>query len=200
MSIVNVSRETEAKLRHYLALLLKWQKAVNLVSPATLNQAWERHFVDSIQLISYIPNHVKTVVDFGSGAGFPGMIIAICRPDLEVILIESDSKKCSFLKTVSRETETPVSIINERIEAIPAVKVDLVTARALTSLQDLLSFSLPYAQLHTGVVLLFPKGKRADEEIREAQAIYRFDIETFQSVTDQDAKTLRISNLVKKDV
>jgi 16S rRNA (guanine527-N7)-methyltransferase len=199
MPIPDVSRETEDRLRQYQALLLKWQKAVNLVSPSTLNHAWERHFLDSLQLLPLVPGNIKTAVDLGSGAGFPGMVMAVARPDLAITLIESDSKKCSFLKTVSRETNTRVDIINERIEAVLPISIDLITARALTSLQDLLSFSLPYAQLNNGVVMLFPKGKKADDEIKQAEAQYLFKLEIHPSQTDSEGRILLISHLSKKD-
>ncbi len=199
MPIPDVSRETEDRLRQYQALLLKWQKAVNLVSPSTLDQAWERHFLDSLQLIPLIPQNTKSILDMGSGAGFPGLAIAMARPDLAVTLIESDSKKCSFLKTVSRETGIAVHIINERIEAVVPVVIDLITARALTSLQDLLSFSLPYAQLNNEVVMLFPKGKKADDEIKQAESQFSFKVKIHPSHTDQEGRILKISHLSKRD-
>lgn len=198
MSFPHVSRETEDRLRIYLDLLLKWQKAVNLVSPATLNNAWNRHFLDSIQLQNFIPDAVKSIVDLGSGAGFPGMVLSILRPDLNVTLIESDSKKCSFLKAVSRETGAQAAIVNQRIESVAPFVTDLVTARALTSLQDLLHFSLPYAQIHPGLVLMFPKGKRLNGEIEDAQRHFVYKSEIYPSQTDPDGQIIKIWGLARK--
>src|SRR5262245_1521225 len=100
--IWNVSRETFQRLEVYAELLKKWQRAINLLSPGTLENIWDRHFADSIQITNLIPMGMKKVVDLGSGAGFPAMVLSIARPDLDIHLIESDSRKCEFLKNVSR--------------------------------------------------------------------------------------------------
>ncbi len=194
-----VSRETEAKLRHYVALLEKWQKAINLVSPKTIPQAWERHILDSLQLAPFIPEK-KTVFDFGSGAGFPGLALAIARPDLKISLFESDSRKCSFLQAVSRETQTPVTIVNHRIETLPiAEPPDMITARALAALKDLLGLSLPYAQLNSKLILLFLKGGQAGQEINDAKAFYDFSHDLFPSETDPEGQIMCLQSLCKKD-
>src|SRR5689334_12618331 len=106
-----VSRETTDKLRVYHDLLIKWQNSINLISPNTVSEAWERHFLDSVQLSPLIPPTAGTLYDIGTGAGFPGLVLAILRPELPVSLIESDSKKCAFLQTVSRETGTKVTVV-----------------------------------------------------------------------------------------
>ena len=193
-----VSRETEAKLRHYIALLEKWQKAINLVSPKTIPQAWERHILDSLQLASFIAEN-RIVFDFGSGAGFPGMVLAIARPDLKITLFESDNRKCSFMQAVSRETQTPVTVINHRIETLPATEIpDAITARALASLKDLLSLSLPYAQLNSKLILLFLKGGQVGQEINEAKALYDFSHRLFPSETDIEGRILSLESLCIK--
>jgi len=104
-------------LQTYQELLHKWQKRINLVSNNTIKDSWERHFEDSLQIIDLIPEMTKNLVDLGSGAGFPGLVIAIEKPEISVTLVESDQKKCSFLKTVSRETNTDVNVINDRIQS-----------------------------------------------------------------------------------
>ena len=130
-----VSCETNNRLKTYLSLLEKWQPKINLISNNTLDIAWDRHFEDSLQLLNILPEGEKTLFDLGSGAGFPGLVLAIAREDLNVHLVESDQKKCSFLKTVSRETKTPVEIHNSRIETVSReTSPDIVTARALASL------------------------------------------------------------------
>ena len=192
----NVSRESLGKLEHYLMLLEKWQKAINLVSPATLRDAWNRHFLDSAQLSPLLPGGAHTLFDFGSGAGFPGMVLAILNPGLSVHLVESDQKKCSFLATVSRETMTPVSIHNVRIESLVTDAVpDVISARALADLGQLLMYSEPWARLNPALVLLLPKGENYTSELKEISAARFAQCEEFPSFTSENARILRISGL-----
>ncbi|PZQ49079.1 MAG: 16S rRNA (guanine(527)-N(7))-methyltransferase RsmG [Micavibrio aeruginosavorus] len=198
MVINHVSRETEARLRQYHALLLKWQDKINLISPTTVPDAWERHFEDSLQLLPLIPEGVKTIYDLGSGAGFPGLLLAMTRPDIAVSLIESDAKKCAFLKTVSRETGTAAAIRNERIETAAATlpAPDLITARALASLGDLLGYIQPWLEQRPELALLFPKGERWAEEVETAKtAGWAFDMADFPSKTDPRAHILLLKNV-----
>lgn len=196
---LNVSHETEEKLRDYVALLAKWQKSVNLVSPATIDDAWNRHILDSAQMVELIPGPVKNVVDFGSGAGFPALVVAIMRPDLHIQLVESDQKKCSFLAHVSRETKTNIAIHTMRIEEfVPESPPDLVMARALAPLSQLLKYTLPHAVRNPDLVMLFPKGAKFAEEIAQAREIYDFTCEQFVSKTAADARILRLSGLCIK--
>lgn len=195
-----VSRETE-KLHQYHALLLKWQERINLISPNTVGEAWDRHFVDSLQLLPLIPESVKTLYDLGSGAGFPGMVLAIARSEVAVTLIESDAKKCAFLQTVSRETETKVTIQNSRIEAaittLPAP--DVITARALASLDNLFKYCRPWFKANPALLLILPKGEHAAYEIEEARrAGWAFDMTETQSETERSGKILSVTKLVKK--
>lgn len=193
-----ISAEHLEKLKAYEALLRKWQRAVNLVSPATLDQAWERHFLDSAQLAEYLPDGAFALADLGSGAGFPGLVLAMLRPDVEAHLIESDDKKCQFLKNVSRETFCPVTVHTARVEhCYDVVKPAVITARALASLPDLLGMCLPWAQENPDIQMIFLKGERAEEEIAAARAEYDFDCETLPSATDPKARILRISSLLK---
>lgn len=191
-----VSRETIEKLEIYRDLLLKWQKAVNLVSPATLPDLWNRHFVDSLQLGPLVPSTTRTLFDFGSGAGFPGLVLAILRPELAVHLIESDQKKSSFLATVSRETKTPVTIHNCRIEALHTTAVpDVLTARALADLGQLLTYAAPWVALNPALILLLPKGERYQAELAGITPECFTQCEAFPSLTDEKARILRISGI-----
>ncbi len=125
-----VSRETLARLEAYAALLVQWSARINLVGRDTLADLWRRHFLDSAQLCSHVPGSARSLVDLGSGAGFPGLVLAILGvPGVE--LIEADSRKSAFLREAARVTETPVTIRPCRIEAVPPHPVDVVTARAL---------------------------------------------------------------------
>lgn len=183
-----VSRETWDRLVLYRDLLIKWQNAFNLVSPKSLPEAWERHFEDSAQLAALIPPEAKVIVDMGSGAGFPGMVLAIMNKDLEVHLVESDEKKTQFLRTVSRETHTPVIIHTSRIETMTGqVRPDLVTARALASLSQLLDYCMPWARDNADLMMLFLKGEMANDEVAAAKNRFKFHYKSIPSITAPDA-------------
>lgn len=194
--MTTVSRETQEKLERYQALLLKWQKAINLVSRNTVDEAWHRHFEDSMQLQDIVPPGAKTVVDLGSGAGFPGLVLAILNRGQSFHLIESDQKKCEFLRTVARETGTDISVHDTRIEEIGVeISADVITARALASLSDLFDYCLPWAEKNPALNMVFLKGQKAEQEIEEAKNRFSFDCESFPSATDPGATILRIRNL-----
>lgn len=188
---IDVSRETLEKLQAYHQLLLKWQSSINLIAPSTIESAWERHFLDSIQLLKYIPARAESVADLGSGGGFPGLVLAAMRPDLSFLLVESDAKKCEFLKTVSRETGiVNVKIFNERIEDVgKRARVDLITARALAPLYKLMDHMESFGAAEG----LFLKGKGYMEEVEKAKKSYEFDHEAFASVTPGDGFVLKVT-------
>ena len=191
-----VSRETEQKLKQYQELVVKWQKAVNLVSPDSLPDLWSRHIIDSAQLSSFVSRETKTIFDWGSGAGFPGLVLAMMRPEIAIHLVESDEKKSIFLQTVSRETKTPVTVHRVRIESFdPSVIPDVITARALAALPKLLEWALPWAAKNPDLLLLLPKGAKADEEIAEARQSFDFRLEKHPSQTSREAAILAIRGL-----
>ena len=159
---LDVSRETMGKLESYVALVEKWQPRVNLVSPASLTDIWNRHIWDSAQLAPYIPGGSPRLVDVGSGAGFPGLVLAILT-DAECHLVESDQKKAIFLSTVIRECGLRVKVHNHRIESLPCLQASIITARALAPLDRLLP--LLASQLRPGTRCLFLKGARAKAEL-----------------------------------
>jgi len=188
----------DEKLKTYLALLEKWQPKINLISNNTLDNAWNRHFVDSQQLEYFLPRSAKTLFDLGSGAGFPGLVLAIMRPDLNISLVESDQKKCSFLKTVSRETDTAVSIYNERIESVShETDPDIVTARALASLDKLFEYCAKWIENNPNITLIFPKGENVNDELEVLKQNWRYELCTHQSKTDQNAKILVFSSIYR---
>ena len=195
---MDVSRETEAKLKLYQQLLVKWQSKINLVSPTTIDDSWQRHFVDSMQIEPLIPDDTKTIFDLGCGAGFPGLVLAIMRSNLDIHLIESDQKKCSFMRTVSRETNTTVHVHCERIESfISDVSPDVITARALASLVELFSYCEKWIELNPKLTLIFPKGERADQELNILDEHWKFDLRTCASQTNENAKILIFSDVYK---
>ena len=193
----DVSRETLSRLDTYHALLLKWQVTVNLVSPATLDAIWSRHFLDSLQLLPATERHQKTWVDLGSGAGFPGLVCAIAAQDLpekvSFSLIESDTRKCAFLQEVSRATDTPITIHNARAESVPPLRAQIVSARALAPLPRLLPLVHRHVA-HEGTSLL-QKGMRYAQELELARRDWQMDVDVLQSATDVDAVILRFRNL-----
>ena len=188
-------------LEQYLVLLLKWQGKINLISPNTVKDAWKRHFEDSLQIIPLIPQGSKILYDLGTGAGFPGLVLAIERPNLAVTLIESDSKKCAFLQTVSRETGVDVAIRNARIEKaaseLPAPNI--VTARALASLDQLLDYIGPWSLANPDLIAIFPKGENWDKEVDKV-GIWEFHVKQVPSATEKSAAILVLSNIRKKPV
>jgi len=193
------SRETFEKFELYHQLLLKWQKAINLVGAKTLPQAWERHFADLAQLVEYIPESTKIITDIGSGAGFPGLVLAIMRPDITVHLVESDDKKAQFLRNVSRESQILNTMIHvKRIEDTTDLTPDLVTARALADVKRLFDYCLPWSESIPRLSYLFLKGRGVAEEIKEAQQHYKFSCESFPSLTARDSTILKISTLIKR--
>jgi 16S rRNA (guanine527-N7)-methyltransferase len=159
---LDVSRETMGKLESYVALVEKWQPRVNLVSPASLVDIWTRHIWDSAQLAPYIQGATPRLVDVGSGAGFPGLVLAILT-DAECHLVESDQKKAIFLSTVIRECGLTATVHNHRVENLPCLEAAIITARALAPLDRLLP--LLATQLRPGTRCLFLKGAQAEAEL-----------------------------------
>lgn len=186
----SVSRESLEKLRAYDALLHKWQKTINLVSPNTLSNSWGRHILDSVQVVEHVSRESSVLYDLGCGAGFPGLAIAMLRPDLDVHLIESDQRKCSFMRAVSRETGVPVTIHNARIENVDLPSPDVVTARALASLVELMKYCEPWSR--KGLQGLFLKGERYFEEISDAEKQYEFSSETVPSLISPDSALVKV--------
>lgn len=200
----NVSRETSEKLEIYEEKLRQWQRAINLVSPKTLPSVWQRHFADSAQLFRFIPQEARSLVDLGSGAGFPGLVLAILaaekKPDLIVTLIESDQRKSAFLRDVATATEKNVRVLSTRIETDASKNatgaVDIISARALAPLERLFRLSVPFC--HPASVCLFPKGRSAAEEIAQARTSMRFDYELFESETDIEGRIVVARNISER--
>ena len=187
-----VSRETLLRLERYRELLLKWQRSINLVSESTLATAWRRHFVDSAQLMRWLPPDCRTLADLGSGAGFPGLVLAILGVP-EVHVIESDQRKVAFLHEIARETATAVTIHNRRAEAVSGLRAQVVTARALAPLTRLLALAHPL--LAPEGVCLFLKGQNVDEELTAATQSWKVTAERLESISDPRGVILRLSSV-----
>lgn len=207
----SVSRETLTRLECYAELLIKWNKSINLVSRDSLRDLWRRHFLDSAQLFQYLPatfdGAEPVVVDLGSGAGFPGLVLSILGLK-RVHLIESDQRKCAFLREVARATDCKVTVHNKRIEQVEPFRADLVTARAFAPLDDLLEYAWPFLSCQTclerelpdsGVFpkgqLLLLKGKNAEQELTEAGKRWSMHVERFSSRSSTEGQILRLDTL-----
>ena len=195
--VSRVSRETLDHLHTYHRLLLKWQQVINLVSPSTIDQAWTRHFLDSVQLLDAVERLPDRWIDLGSGGGFPALVCAIASADLcastHFELVETDTRKCAFLRQVVQETDINVDLHNKRIEEMPPLEAPLITARALAPLPQLLP--LVYRHLAPGGVAFLQKGKRHAAELEQAGKDWHMSVETIPSVTATDSVILRIRNL-----
>lgn len=194
--------EIQEKLKVYEALLIKWQKAINLVSPSSLNDAWERHILDCVQVADLIDENARVYADLGSGAGFPGLVVAVLRPDLDVHLVESDERKCQFMRTVIRELSIRnVTIHTMRIESSYDVFLpDVISARALADLSALFKLCLPWALIQPKLEMVFMKGRKAEDEIEMANERFCFTWNSVASVTDDEARILKICNLAQKEI
>ena len=191
---VDVSRETQGQLDALVETLVRWQKAINLVGRTTIEDVWGRHVLDSAQLSPLIPDGAKSLADLGSGGGFPGLVVAALRPDLDMTLIEVDARKVAFLGEAGRRMalKKPPRVVIGRIEDAAAANADVVTARALAPLSQLLA----WADRHRAdtAICLFHKGKGWQSELTEATKDWDITCQPLSSKTDRDAVILRIGS------
>ena len=191
-----VSRETAERLSIYEAVLRTWQTKINLVANSTIKDVWARHFADSLQILRF-RSDAKSCVDMGSGAGFPGLVIAIhlcSEPEALVHLIESDGKKCAFLREVIRETGARAIVHNKRIESIVGdLSADLVVARALAPISKLLDLANPL--LMKGAMGIFLKGQEVAAELTAVRASSNLNIQIRPSLTDTSGHIVLVNRL-----
>ena len=194
----DVSRETIDCLIQYASDLKKWNRKINLVSPQTIDSLWSRHFLDSLQLAMFAEPNLTNWVDMGAGGGFPGLVLAahFAETATQFTLLESDQRKSTFLRTVSRNMGLNVKVIADRIEDIPSIGADMVTARALAPLDKLLQYGKRHAVDHAKFI--FPKGKNWQSELTIAQENWQMTVEQFDSLTDVEAKIIKLTNVGKK--
>ena len=197
LSDTNVSRETLDRLQAFADLLAERQKVQNLVSSNSLEDLWRRHMLDSGQLVDLLPGGAEVLVDIGSGAGFPGMVLAIVT-GIPVVLVESNSRKAQFLRDVAAQIGASVTVINARIEDVGGESVekpvDILIARALAPLSKLCEMADSLAAR----TCLFMKGARWQEELTEARKRWKIDVETIESRTSPDSRILRITRLKRR--
>lgn len=182
---------SEARLRRFVGLVERWSPKINLVSRHDLAALWERHVLDSLALAPLIPADVTHGIDLGSGAGFPGLVLAIAT-GIPFTLIESDGRKCAFLVEAARETAAPVLVIGGRIEAAQLPAAPLVTARALAPLDRLLGLAAPHVA--AGGVCLLPKGRNVEAELTAARRLWQMEVARFPG-HGPDACILKVSNI-----
>lgn len=189
---IPVPRETEVKLRSFLNLLRGWNTRINLVGKTSTDDWWTRHVLDSLQLVPLLPDN-GPILDLGSGAGFPGIVLALAT-DRAVHLIEADRRKAAFLMEAVRVLKLETALVhNLRIDAAPPVPATVVTARALAPLTDLLRHA--HRMLPPGGVALFPKGRSGEHELTAAAAEWHMRVERFPSRTDSQSVIFRISEI-----
>lgn len=190
----NVSRETLDRFRLYAALLTKWQRAVNLIGKSTAADIWERHFLDSAQLYPYL-SEKPGLLDLGSGAGFPGAVLALLGAR-DVHLVESDGRKCAFLRELDRQLSLGMTIHEDRVDHLTPWKASSLTARALASLPKLLDMAEEF--LDPDTVILFPKGETVDEELTEAFKGWNMTVSRLASRTSPTSVILRLTRVERK--
>jgi 16S rRNA (guanine527-N7)-methyltransferase len=195
LRLVPVSRETEDRLAAFVDLLERWRNKTNLIADSTFASVWTRHIADSAQLIALAPKAARWI-DMGSGAGFPGLVIAIQLADVPGALvhcIESDQRKCAFLREAARSTGAAAAIHPLRVEAIEPSSlgaVDAVTARAFAPLPLTLKLATPW--LERGATAVFPRGESAREQIAALPEATAYAIEALPSVVNPKASILRM--------
>ena len=198
-SYQNVSRETYQKFQIYYDTLIKWQKSMNLISRSSFDDIYLRHFLDSAQLYKFTKKINGNILDFGSGGGFPGLVLALMG-NKNVILVESDQKKCAFLREVAMLSDTVVTIYNCRIEDLDYINADLITARALAPLDRLIEYVEMYMKktsFHKNKCpkLLFLKGKSYNDEIIKLNKTRNIDYKIYPSLTNEFSKILYIKKV-----
>lgn len=189
----DVSRETCEKLDHYVALLTKWQASINLVSPKTISTIWERHILDCAQLLSYLPKTPVRILDLGSGAGLPAVLLAILT-DHDIEMVESDTRKCAFMQTALRETNSKATIHNERLEDLSHRSADIITARAFAPLARLLDWTS--SQHQEGQIFWLLKGRSVKEELTNLSVSQKVSTKEYESLVSGDGVILRLERVL----
>ena len=193
-----VSRETLARLKAYADILTDWNARHNLVAKSTLPDLWNRHFWDSAQLAAFVPPEARTLADLGSGAGFPGLVLAALRPELAVTLFEATTKKCAFLQAAADRMGLSVAIENARMEDLPGRTFDVVTARACAPLPQLLEYAHSFVGPNS--VCLFLKGQNVGVELTEATKYWNMKVSQVPSQTDPSGAIVTVRELGPRHV
>ena len=199
MKSLNVSRETIDSLCEYESMLSKWNSKINLISKNTFTDIWNRHFLDSGQIIKHVDASRKRWVDVGSGAGFPGLVVALLlrerKIDCELILVEKSTKKVFFLNEVIRKLDLKVKVINDDIGTIDPLRADILTARAFSELNNLIQIA--HVHRKASGICLFLKGENYRFELDKTLNYWFFDYDVFDSLSNPSGKIIRVKNILK---
>ena len=200
MKNFNVSRETLNNFCEYENLLCKWNKKINLVSKKTLVDIWDRHFLDSAQIINHVDASEKRWVDVGAGAGFPGLVVALLlkdrKIDCDVVLVEKNAKKVFFLNEVIRKLDLNVKVVNKRVDCIDPLNADILTARAFSELKELIE--LAYRHRKERGICLFLKGENYRSELDKTLNYWFIDYDVFDSISKSFGKIIRVKKILKR--
>lgn len=193
---LNLIKKSEQDIEKYIKILLEWQKHVNLISKNTLDKIYERHILDSAQLFDLIPSNIEYLVDVGSGAGFPGIVLAILNKNnnfsiKNIVLVESDNKKATFLKEINRQLSLNITVRSERIEKIYDIKANVITARAFAELNKILKLCKEIVSRET--IFILPKGSTVDEEINNNKI--KCKINKLKSFTNSNSFILKVEDV-----
>ena len=196
----DVSRETLKSFCEYEALLSKWNKKINLVSKNTLVDIWERHFLDSGQIIKHVEASGKRWIDVGSGAGFPGLVVALLLRDRKIacdlVLVEKNPKKGFFLNEVIRKLNLSVEVVNDSIDTLEPLNADILTARAFSELNNLIEIAFRHRKREG--ICLFLKGENYRIELDKTLNYWFFDYDVFDSLSSSYGKIIRVKNIFKR--
>ena len=195
---VQVSRETIISLNKYEEKLIKANKTLNLIGNSTIKNVWNRHFLDSAQVIDFIDKNDETLVDIGSGAGFPGLVLAILSKDkkipIKINLIEKSPKKVKFLKEIIKDLRLDVDVLNQNIfEDQKILSQDVLVARAFKPLKIILKLIHSKAENWKKIFLFL--GKTGERELLEASKIWDIEYKQRMSVTSNDSVVIEINKL-----
>ena len=200
VKILNVSRETLNSFDVYKTLLSKWNEKINLVSKHTLVDIWERHFLDSGQIIKNVEVSGKRWVDVGSGAGFPGLVVALLlrdrKVDCDLVLVEKNPKKAFFLNEVIRKLNLSVEVVNDNIYTLEPLNADILTARAFSELNNLIEIAFRHRKKEG--ICLFLKGENYRFELDKTLNYWFFDYDIFDSLSYPSGKIIRVKNILKR--
>ena len=196
-SYCSINKEQKWILKRYVSQIKVNQKKINLIGKSTINRMWTRHILDSMQIIRYLPKERKGkyLLDVGTGAGFPGVVLHIMGRK-NVLLCDKSSKKVLFLKKIFKECSLDIEVYNDRVEKYFKKNIDIIVSRAFASLKKLINSIYHLISLET--VLVIHKGKKYKQEIEEAEKTYFFKFEKFQSITSKEGVVLKIGNIKKK--
>jgi len=190
-----INKKQECLIDEYLTQLLEFSTHTNLVGRSTLVDPWQSHVLDCLQILPLILNKKNSILDMGTGAGLPGFLLKICGCE-NVTLVDSNGKKINFLQSVNSKLNTGLNIFRSRLEDMDEIKFDIITSRALSSLDRLFTYSQKFIKKNT--VLIFLKGKTVNEEISFAKKKWKFNFTKYQSISDKRGTTLNISGLKKR--